>query len=669
MRVLAVGALDVPYIRDNWGDALRHVLGEDVTLLNATSWLACGPADSHLQAAYRQLALGTYDYLFLYHDYVFADYPDEFFAHVRSAGVRTLTFHPDDEPEVWYRRNRAFDARFDLVASHARRGVDRRVSERRPTRAMYLPWGFNPRFFDRPSAPVAPRYDVVFIGKYKVHEHDTTQYREDGRHRDDVLLDVASLCDRHGWRFGLFGYGWEKHPRLARHAGGVLSHVEMVRTYHESRIVLNPAWTADERAAQAQTKLRHFEVPGSGAFQLTNTNPELAELFTPGQEIAFFENREEVGACIEHYLTHEDERRAIAHDGYVRAHREHTLDHRVEALFARVSELWPPERSTARSRPMPKVKTLRVRTGDQLRALRERIATDPATVAGCDLVHVLAADGEVEVSDYAALRDWWRADATLFAGRCFYRTPEAARNPLQPQRTEISGGFLHEVTALGSLPAWHRESLPRRLPGIVRRGQARFLLNYVTRPSAVVALLDAFLAEDPRALARLDPLPTGLVLTEMCLDLPRSPVTLGNRPAPRYVPPLQVILRQAAALDQRVAIYGARGDLAEDVFEIVSERPNVRLVALFDRALAGSTVAGVPVFSVFDLPTVAPDVVLIAAAHSGPAIYEQLRSLEAQMALVPLYDVDAPAWSVLVPSGAMDADPAGVDIRVVGRTA
>jgi dihydrodipicolinate reductase len=97
-----------------------------------------------------------------------------------------------------------------------------------------------------------------------------------------------------------------------------------------------------------------------------------------------------------------------------------------------------------------------------------------------------------------------------------------------------------------------------------------------------------------------------------------------------------------------VAIYGARGDMAETVFEIVSTTKDIRLVALFDRALAGGEVAGVPVHSVFDLPRVAPDVVLIAAAHSGPAIYEQLKSLEAQMALVPLYDVKAPAWSVLV---------------------
>ena len=38
----------------------------------------------------------------------------------------------------------------------------------------------------------------------------------------------------------------------------------------------------------------------------------------------------------------------------------------------------------------------------------------------------------------------------------------------------------------------------------------------------------------------------------------------------------------------------------------------------------------------------------IAAAYSGPAIYDQLKPLEAQITLVPVYDLDAPAWSVLI---------------------
>lgn len=649
MRILALGALDVPYIRDNWADALRHVLGEDVTSVNVSPWLACAPPESHMKAVYRLLATGAYDYLFLYHDYIFNDFPDEFFAHVRSAGVKTLAYHPDDEPEMWYQRNRVFDARFDLVASHSRRGVDRRVSEGRPTRVMYLPWGFNQRFFDRPTAPVAPRYDVVFIGKYKVHGHDATLFREDGRRRDDALQEVATLCGQRGWRFGLFGYGWERHPRLARFAGGLLSHEQMLRTFHESRIVLNPGWTADDGEPTPQTKLRHFEVPGSGAFQLTNTNPELAELLMPGRDVAFYRDNAELRDRIGYYLSHDEERRTIADSGYARVHKEHTLDHRVRQLCSRAMTLWPPERSVARPRPMPRVKTLHVRSLDEVRTLRGRLAADTALLSDCDLVHVLACDGEVTATNYEALRDWWRADVPVFAGRCFYQVPGCARNPLQPQRSEIAGGFLPETTTLRDIPAWRRDHLPARIAAIANGDSAHFLLNYLARPGAVLSMLDAFLGGDAKMLEAMHPLPTGLLLTEVSVELPLPPVTINERPVPAYVGPLQAVLRQAAALGQRVAIYGARGEMAETVFDIVRTTNNVRLVALFDQMLAGGQVAGIPVHSAFDLTRVAPDVLLIAAASSGPAIYEQLKPLEAQMALVPLYDVKAPAWSVLVP--------------------
>ena len=650
MRVLALGAFDVPYIRDNWGDALRHVLKDDVTLVNVSAWLACGQPEAHMKAVYRLLATGTYDYLFLYHDYIFSDFPDEFFAHVRSAGVRTIAYHPDDEPEVWYRRNAPFDPRYDIVASHARRGVQRRVDEQRPTKAIYVPWGFNPRFFDRPSAQVEARHDVVFIGKYKVHESDTALFREDGQRRDEALQAVASLCRSRGWRFALFGHGWDRHPSLSRHAGGLLSHGDMIRTYHQSRIVLNPGWTADQGSRVPQTKLRHFEVPGCGAFQLTNQNPELAELLEPGVDIAFYRDDEDMCEQVAHYLSHEAERQRIAASGYARAHRDHTLDRRVHDLFAQVSTCLAPTRSSDEQRPAPRVVTLRVQSSSELPDLRERVASGSIDLSQADGVHVLACNGVAATTQYAGLRDWWRAPAAVFAGRTFYQSSARVRNPLQPQRSEMSGGFIAEATTLGNVPIGHRQSLVTQLVAASDGEQARFLLNYVVRPDALLPLLDAFISGEPSAVDALQPLETGLVFTEVTLDLPAvASVDEAGRPTPVYMEPLRRVLRQAAALRQRVAIYGARGDMAETVFSEVRRHADVDLVALFDRAMAGRRVASVPVHGAFDLPTVDPDLLIIAAAYSGPAIYEQLKPLEARMTLVPLHDLNAPAWSVLVP--------------------
>jgi hypothetical protein len=649
MRVLALGAFDVPYIRDNWGDALRQVLAEDVTPVNVTAWLACAPPEAHIKAVYRLLATGAYDYLFLYHDYVFADFPEEFFAHVRSAGVRTLAFHPDDEPEVWYRRNAPFDPRYDLVASHSKRAVSRRLDEGRPTSPLYLPWGFNPRFFDRPAQPVTPQHDVVFVGKYKVHESDSTIYREDGKRRDDALCGVADLCAKNGWRFSLFGYGWERHPRLSRFAHGVLSHADMVRTFHESRIVLNPGWTADAEQVSAQTKLRHFEVPGCGAFQLTNENPELAELFEPGREIAFYGDNADLCDRIAYYLSNERERLEIADRGWRRAHRDHTLDQRVRTLLSEAGRRFPPRRSIAVERPAPRVTTLRVSNVAALAGLRARIDSDPELLAGTDAVHLLACAGHVTSTDYSALRDWWRAGAAVYVGRTFYRSAAAGRNPLQPQRTEMTGGFLAERVRLETIPFWQREPLLESLPAVTDGEQALFALNYIARKEALPGLIDALRSGTPAAVDALSPLPTGAVFTEVEVRLPSAPGCDGmSRPVPAFMAPLAMVLDQADALGQRVAIYGARGEMAEYVFAAVRRRPRTNLVGLFDRAMAGRQVDGVSVFSAFELTSVAPDLLIIAAAYSGPEIYEQLKPLEARMTIVPLYDLKASAWSVLV---------------------
>jgi hypothetical protein len=650
MRVLALGALDVPYIRDNWADALRHVLKDDVTQVNVSAWLACAPPEAHMKAVYRLLATGAYDYLFLYSDYIFSDFTEEFFAHVRGAGVRTIAYHPDDEPEVWYRRNAPFDPRYDLVATHARRGVQRRIDEQRPTRAVYVPWGFNQRFFDGPARPVEPAYDVVFIGKYKVQENDTTIFREDGERRDGALTQVASLCQRRGWRFALFGHGWDRHPRLAQFAGGLLSHHDMIRTYHESRIVLNPGWTADPGDPVPQTKLRHFEAPGCGAFQLTNDNPELAELFEPGREIAFYRDDDELCSQVERYLGNEAERRAIAARAYARAHRDHTLDRRVCSLFTEANAIFTPQRSSIRQRPAPRVMTLEIGRAGELLALRDRVASGAIDFSGADAVHVVPRGAAGISTQYAALRDWWHADAAVFAGRTFYQGARAARNPLQPQRSELTGGFLNETVTLTDVPPWHRDALLESLPSACDGEQARFLVNFIARVDAVLPLIDALLTGDPAFVDALRPLETGLVFTEITLELPPSPSSVDGAPVPAYMEPLRRVLRQAVALGQRVAIYGARGDMAETVFNEVRGTCGDNLVALFDRALAGREIAGVPVYSAFELPGVAPELLIIAAAYSGPAIYEQLKPLEARITLVPLHDLTSAAWSVLVPA-------------------
>jgi hypothetical protein len=655
MRVLALAALDVPYIRDNWLAAIKDVLGDDALVVNATPLLACGPPGLHASYVHRIVATQPVDWCFVYHDYIFTDYDDDFFGHVRSAGVKTVAFHPDDEPEVWYQRNRRFDSRFDIVASHSARGTARRISERRPTRAVHVPWGFNPAWFDRPARPLPLDLDVVFIGKYKVEEHDTKAFREDGRHRDDMLVRIAQWCSRHGRTFRVFGHGWERHPRLKGHAGGLLSHADMLRVLHTSRIVLNPGWSADPSDSTPQTKLRHFEVPGAGAFQLTNTNPELADAFEPEHEMACFDDADQLEAQVARFLGDHTARQRIADAGYRRAHAEHTLQHRVRTLFFDICEGRGSSRRRVASRPSPgrrsrpSVLRIDVSRGSGLPAvateLKARLARERPRA-----VHVAAVKGTLQRVDYALLLDAFdKTDARVLEVRTFYEGTRRKRNPLQPMRSEIDGGLLSSRVALERIAPRHRTALRRALPGLERGGVWYPLINYVARARDARALLQAFIDRDAEALLALDPLPTGLVVPEIGIEIPAEDGDRSELAVPRFVPPLESLLHVAARRGETVAVYGARGDMADIAIDTVLRHDGVRCVGIVDRALAGTRLRGLKVVGAFDLPRLRPDYVIIAAAWSGPAIFDQLRPLEPRMTLVPLYDLQAAVWQLLLP--------------------
>jgi hypothetical protein len=648
MRVLALAALDVSYIRDNWLAAVKDVLGDDALVVNATPLLACGPAGLHTSYVHRIVATTKVDWCFVYHDYIFADYDDDFFGNLRSAGVKTVCFHPDDEPEVWYQRNKRFDSRYDVVASHSSRGTARRQAEGRPTRAVHVPWGFNPTFFDRPVRPVRPELDVVFVGKYKVEEHDVAAFREDGRQRDDMLVRVAHWCAAHGRTFRVFGHGWEKHPRLHAYAGGLLSHARMLHVLHSARIVLNPGWSADPADSTPQTKLRHFEVPGAGAFQLTNSNPELEAAFSPGKEIACFDDADHLEAQVERYLQDDAARSRIAQAGYRRAHGEHTLQHRARTLFIDICGAGRTPRAARRVSTPRGVLRIDISRAAQLpavaAALKKQIAREKPVA-----VHVAAVRGRVERIDYALLGPAIASGARVLEMRSFYEGTRRKRNPLQPMRSEIDGGLLSSRVRLDTVPSRHRTALRKALVGFEHEGLWYPLINFVATPDAAPQMIDAFIGRDAAALHDLQPMATGYVVPEFAIDIAPEGGDTSEVAVPRFVPPLAALLERAARSGERVAIYGARGDMADLTIDLVLKHQGAKCVGIIDRALAGTRIRGVRVYGAFDLPRLRPDYVLIAAAWSGPAIFDQLRSLEPRMTLVPLYDLQAAVWQLLIP--------------------
>ena len=110
-----------------------------------------------------------------------------------------------------------------------------------------------------------------------------------------------------------------KLPQTKR--GGVVDYVsQMPVVFRNSKINLNMSL----RSIQSGIPLRALDIMGAGGFLLSNYQPELAEYFEDGKELALYGNAQELMDKAAYYLAHEEERQQVAAAGL----------HKVRDLFS-----------------------------------------------------------------------------------------------------------------------------------------------------------------------------------------------------------------------------------------------------------------------------------------------------------------------------------------------
>ena len=124
---------------------------------------------------------------------------------------------------------------------------------------------------------------------------------------------------------------------------GVLKNVEnkgiaktftqMPKVFHESRINLNMTM----RGIQTGLPLRIFDILGCEGFLMTNYQPELDDLFEIGVDLEAYSSVDELIDKCAYYLSHEDERAKIAHNGYRKATEQHNMQVRMRELIRIIS--------------------------------------------------------------------------------------------------------------------------------------------------------------------------------------------------------------------------------------------------------------------------------------------------------------------------------------------
>jgi spore maturation protein CgeB len=96
-----------------------------------------------------------------------------------------------------------------------------------------------------------------------------------------------------------------------------------------SRINLN----LTNRPIKSGLPLRIFDLMACGGFVISNYQPEIPELFVPGEDIVLYDSISDLLSKIEYYLAHDDERKTIAKSGYEKVKKYHSYDERLKLMF------------------------------------------------------------------------------------------------------------------------------------------------------------------------------------------------------------------------------------------------------------------------------------------------------------------------------------------------
>lgn len=123
----------------------------------------------------------------------------------------------------------------------------------------------------------------------------------------------------------LFGRGWE---------AGYIPYEDMINVFKTSKINLNFSGTGNRKGLKARVPL----VCLSGGFLLTEYVPGIENFFEIDKEIVCFKNAEEMVEKITYYLSHAEERRAIARAGWKRATNEYSPYHMLSRVFEKIEK-------------------------------------------------------------------------------------------------------------------------------------------------------------------------------------------------------------------------------------------------------------------------------------------------------------------------------------------
>lgn len=111
--------------------------------------------------------------------------------------------------------------------------------------------------------------------------------------------------------------------------GSVDYWTQMPKVFHMSKINLN--FTIPN--IHTGLPLRMWDILGAGGFLMTNYQAELPEFFVENKDFVCFDGEKDLVEKTLYYLSHEEERKEIARNGYEKVKRYHTYRIRLEEML------------------------------------------------------------------------------------------------------------------------------------------------------------------------------------------------------------------------------------------------------------------------------------------------------------------------------------------------
>lgn len=607
-RMLILGAFNIEYIHDNSRAPFKEVLGDRCLSLNVLPllfYIGGSELEKFIISLVKEQSI---THVHVYHDWIKGSFSELFWADLAECCSSISAFYPDDEPGVWMDSNVTnYDAHYHCILTHSLEAQRLRLQHGRQN-VHHLPWGFNKQIFH--PVDVVDGDDIVFVGKNKISDSSATGV-EDGERRDQLLYTCAQFSELRGLRFAIYGYGWDKHQQLSRYWKGVLPIERFAQVYRAAKVVINPAWAPG--SDMPQVKLRHFEVFGSGAQQLTNFNPELIATIGEHASIKYFKNTVDAVKQLNTIFDKvESKSSSESNSDQSSILDKHTIQSRVCDIVETIGFGHGKKDSRVLHLPV----SIRLDVNNLLTILREKFIAQPHI----EFIHfnTIGAVAKLFCDDSWLELYADKKNITQFGMLFDFSYFQTNHLHFADKDGSLACEFVDTSYSLSRVENLFDKS-PFESHSFFSLNNITYLIDSLVFTRAIIDKhIDEFLVSTP--VLRTDYFPFELSFYKDKVLLTK-PVTLWRKTFTE-LDALKAIYKNKQI---NLCIYGAGGNLGHSVIQyLISYFPDFSLYVI-DNRNAGSVILGQTVYDKSILNTISIDVILIVAELSGAAIYDSIK--------------------------------------------